>query len=143
MLDRSVTSSTSEASVPYEGTPLWAAVEQVLDTLGGATPTDRPDAIRQVCERLVAAGVILPVATQPVAGSRAAFAAFLDRLAAAKEITPEWADHAGTSYPDGVIEEARRQASFVRLRLEQGGISAEQASAYFRSLARGLRDRAR
>jgi hypothetical protein len=93
-----------------------------------------------LCRQLVAAGLI--AAPSSVAGTLTAeqFAAFLERAADAGPGSPDWQAHVATHYADARLEESRRQAALLGLRIEQGGITAEQAATYFRALARGLRE---
>jgi hypothetical protein len=66
-------------------------------------------------------------------------AVYLERVAREGIAPAEWQEHMATHYTDGAVEEARRQAVLLHLRLQQGGVSTEQAAEYFRALARGLR----
>lgn len=128
----------------YEGTALWNAVARAiadLEARGELTlAAERSRVVDAVCDQLLAAGVATGAATRPEAGTRGGFASFLDRVAR-DDVDPEaWRDHVSVRYTDAAVEEARRQAVLLHLRLSQGGLAREQAAEYFRALARGLRE---
>lgn len=128
----------------YEGTPLWAAVERAVADLemndDVVLRAARSHVVGALCARLDAADLLRAPTTELALETRAGYAAYLDRLARGDDV-PDEADEPGVLPGDPAVDEARRQAGFVRLRLRQGGIGAEQAAAYFHALARGLRER--
>jgi hypothetical protein len=72
-------------------------------------------------------------------GGRVAFAVALEAAARDGFGHPAWRQAATRRYADAAVEEARRQAGLVQLRLAQGGVTAEQAAVYLRRLAEGMR----
>jgi hypothetical protein len=127
----------------FEGTPLWDAVSRALldleENADLTLRTARPYVVGVLCERVAETGLLRDAAMRPGAGTRAGFAAFLERVAGGGVEPDEWREHVATRYADGAVEEARRQAALLQLRLGQGSVSAEQAAEYFRALAGGLR----
>ena len=128
----------------HEGTPLWSAIAHALDALEASDALTmhgpRAHVVAALCERIADAGLLRDGATQPGAGTPAGFAAYLEHVARDGIAPGAWQEHMGTRYTDARVEEARRQAVLLQLRLQQGNVSAEQAAEYFRTLARGLRD---
>lgn len=133
----------SHPAAPHEGTPLWHAVAHAIGELEASADltvaTTHARVIGRLCERLAAAGVLRDAAMAPDGGSRAGFAAFLERVASDDVAADEWQARIAMHYGDGAVEEARRQAVLLHLRRESGSVTAEQAAEYFRALARGLR----
>lgn len=129
---------------PHEGTPLWDAVDEALAALeatGALTLAgERADAIALLCERLAGTGVLKESAARRTEDARRAFADFLDETARLGVDAVDWQGRTATHYFDARVEEARRQALFVQLRLAQGSIEPAQAAVYFANLARGLRE---
>jgi hypothetical protein len=128
----------------HEGSALGALIARVIAELEDnhelELRTARSRVVGLLCERITEAGLVSGAAIASDAGTRAGFATFLERVAR-EEIGPgEWQAHVGVHYADGGVEEARRQAVLLHMRLDQGGLAREQAAEYFRALARGLRD---
>ncbi len=127
----------------FDGTPLWDALARALIDLEENADltlrTARPYVIGVLCARVAETGLLRDAALRPGAGTRAGFAAYLERVARDGLDPAEWQEQVGTRYADGTVEEARRQAVLLQLRLRQGSVSAEQAAEYFRALAAGLR----
>ena len=128
----------------HEGTPLWRAIAHAVDALESSDALTvhgpRAHVVAALCEQIADAGLLSDGATQPGAGTPAGFAAYLEHVARDGIAPAAWQEHMGTRYTDARVEEARRQAVLLQLRLQQGNVSAEQAAEYFRTLARGLRD---
>ena len=127
----------------YEGTPIWDAVARALAELEEnadvSLRTARPCVIGVLCARVAETGLLRDAAMQPDVGTRAGFASYLERVARDGIDADEWQERVGTHYADGTVEQARRQAGLVLLRIQQGSVTAEQAAEYFRALAAGLR----
>lgn len=130
---------THPAASPDE--PVRRAVDAALAgleaagrlTISGA----RADVVDAICAGLRASGV--GQGAVPAERDAGTLAAFLDHAADAD--AAEWRQHAGAPYASAHVDEARRQAALTHMRLEQGGITREQAATYFASLARALRER--
>ena len=127
----------------YDGTPLRNALERALAELEAndevAVRTAHTHVVGALCERVAAAGLLRAGAAEPAPGTRAGMAAYLERVTREGIAPAEWQEQMAMHYADGTVEEARRQAVLLHLRLQQGGVTAEQAAEYFRALARGLR----
>lgn len=130
----------------HEGTPLWGAVERALEALvrndDVAFRAERAHVVAALCAEIAAAGLLRDSATRPDTGTPAGFASYLEQVARDGIVADEWDERVGTHYADGAVEEARRQAVLLQMRLRTGGVSGEQAAEYFRALARKLRESA-
>ena len=127
-----------------EGTPLWNAVDAAIGELldNGELPhtTSRAHVVGYLCARLVASG-FGERAERAEAMTAARFADFLEQAAAAGIGGEEWSAQMTARHADARVEEARRQAALIGLRVDQGGLAPEQAAMYLRALAKGLRER--
>ena len=128
---------------PDAGDPLRRVVDATLAGLEAsgtlAIAGARADVVATLCGAIVAAGLVGDAAEAPPVRDGTTLAAFLDTAADAD--AAEWRRHTGAPYASAHVDEARRQAALTHMRLEQGGITREQAATYFASLARGLRER--
>ena len=127
-----------------EDTPLWSALDAALRELEESDVVvvlnARARVVDLLCQRLVDAG--WPAAPQRDERSPIALAEFLERSADAWPGDAEWHALIDAPLADVHAEEARRQEALTHLRLVQGSLTREQAAGYWRTIARGLRERA-
>ena len=98
----------------------------------------RPDVVATLCAALAASGLVHGATEAAPPRDAATLAAFLERAADAD--ADEWRRHTSAPYASADLDEARRQAALTHMRLQQGGITREQAAGYFTSLARRVRE---
>ncbi len=125
---------------PREPDPLRRVLDETLARLeasgGVVMGAPRADVVAALHVAIVTSGLVPAEATSP--RDAATLAEFLDRATDAD--ATEWRRHTGTPYASASLDEVRRQAALTYMRLAQGGITREQASGYFASLARRLRE---
>ena len=132
------------AGEEFADTPLWNAVDAAIGELLGSgdlqLATSRAHVVGYLCARLVAGGFgVQQERAESMTAAR--FADFLEQAAAAGIGGAEWSAQMTARHADARVEEARRQAALIGLRVDQGGLAAEQAAMYLRALAKGLRER--